>query len=47
MLGSHSHVVFGVYCLRRVLTLKGRLLGKVHQALCEKIMKPDTSQDTK
>jgi hypothetical protein len=36
---SHSHVVFRVYCLRRVLTLKGRLPGKVHQAFCEKIMK--------
>jgi hypothetical protein len=47
MSSSHSHVVFGVYCLRRVLTLKERLLEKVRQALCEKIMKPDTSQGTK
>jgi hypothetical protein len=27
--------------------LKGRLPRKVHQALCQKIMKPGTSQDTK
>jgi hypothetical protein len=47
MSSSHSHVNFGVYCLRRVLALKGRLPRKVHQALCEKIMKPNTSQDTK
>jgi hypothetical protein len=44
---SHSHVIFGVNCLHTILTLKGRLPGKVHQALCEKIMKPSTSQDTK
>jgi hypothetical protein len=42
-----SHVVFGVSCFRMVLTLKGRLPEKVHQALCEKIMTPGTSQDTK
>jgi hypothetical protein len=44
---SHSHVVSRVCCLRRIYTLKGALLGKVHQAFYEKIMKPDTSQDSK
>jgi hypothetical protein len=43
---SLLYVDFGVYCLRRKLTLKRRLPGWVHQALQEKIMKPDTSQDT-
>jgi hypothetical protein len=44
---SHSHVVFGVDCLCRDLTLKGTLPAKVHQTLCEKIMKPGTNQNTK
>jgi hypothetical protein len=43
---SLLHVDFGVYCLRRKLTLKRRLTRSVHQALQEKIMKPGTSQDT-
>jgi hypothetical protein len=43
----HLHVVLGVCCLRKIYTLKGALSGKVHQALYEKIMKPDSSQDSK
>jgi hypothetical protein len=35
------------FCLHRILTLKGRLPGKVHQAHCEKIMRSGTTQDTK
>jgi hypothetical protein len=41
------HVVFGVFCLCMTLALNARLPGKVHQAPCDKIMKPGTSQDMK
>jgi hypothetical protein len=44
---SLLHVVFGVYCLCRILALNARLVGNVHQSPCEKTMKPDTSQDMK
>jgi hypothetical protein len=37
----------GVYYLRMILMLKGRLPVKVHQALCEKVMKHGTSEDTR
>jgi hypothetical protein len=47
MTSSLLHVVFGVYCLRRILALKLGLPGKVHQTLCVKIMKPETSQNMK
>jgi hypothetical protein len=41
---SLVHVGFGVWCLCRNLALKSRLLGKIHLAPREKIMKPSTSQ---
>jgi hypothetical protein len=41
---SLVNVVFGVCCLRRIKALKGALPGEVQWALCEKIMKPGTSQ---